>query len=378
MNVYKFDFFDSYIIHPSIFRDTNTSKIERLFRIDSRYSKDTWLIPIPKSIEVVDISSYNKDGVIDIRNFINAVIPVFDVNSKLFLHSNCTIPRAKVTQKYTRVLNINKADICVVPTPDKDYKTRYVAIFLNRLKGKVYTILNDVIWDKDKSYIASEICSRYPLGTKITSIIPSLENSSVYVRGYNTDYDKIKQENWCDFLDAALVYCGHALILPSKSKWVGDYLYGTMHDVISEDKILATLGDSTNELTREIYNNISELLNSKDSTVVGLGLKTLAELDYEKYHNTSAYLLQSTWKKWKNNKMKTNASVKYMLKFLGLRNDGFTRYSNSITPEDFNFLKEIIETDFSQSINSLVEGFIGKYPFAKIDYNMNFTIDPNE
>ena len=76
--------------------------------------------------------------------------------------------------------------------------------------------------------------------------------------------------------------------------------------------------------------------------------------------------------------MKTNASVKYMLKFLGLRNDGFTRYSNSITPEDFNFLKEIIETDFSQSINSLVEGFIGKYPFAKIDYNMNFTIDPNE
>ena len=128
----------------------------------------------------------------------------------------------------------------------------------------------------------------------------------------------------------------------------------------------------------EIYNNISELLNSKDSTVVGLGLKTLAELDYEKYHNTSAYLLQSTWEKWKNNKMKTNASVKYMLKFLGLRNDGFTRYSNSITPEDFNFLKEIIETDFSQSINSLVESFIGKYPFAKIDYNMNFTIDPNE
>ena len=57
MNVYKFDFFDSYIIHPSIFRDTNTSKIERPFRIDSRYSKDTWLIPIPKSIEILDKNS---------------------------------------------------------------------------------------------------------------------------------------------------------------------------------------------------------------------------------------------------------------------------------------------------------------------------------
>ena len=145
-----------------------------------------------------------------------------------------------------------------------------------------------------------------------------------------------------------------------------------------EDKIFATLGDSTNELTREIYNNISEMLNSKDSTVVGLGLKTLAELDYEKYHNTSTYLLQTTWRKWKDNKMKTNAGVKYMLKFLGLRNNGFARYSNSITSEDFNFLKEIIETDFSKSINSLVEDFIGRYPFAKIDYNTTFTIDINE
>ena len=151
-----------------------------------------------------------------------------------------------------------------------------------------------------------------------------------------------------------------------------------MHNVVSEDKIFATLGDSTNELTREIYNNISEMLNSKDSTVVGLGLKTLAELDYEKYHNTSTYLLQTTWRKWKDNKMKTNAGVKYMLKFLGLRNNGFARYSNSITSEDFNFLKEIIETDFSKSINRLVKDFIGRYPFAKIDYNMNFTIDINE
>ena len=76
--------------------------------------------------------------------------------------------------------------------------------------------------------------------------------------------------------------------------------------------------------------------------------------------------------------MKTNAGVKYMLKFLGLRNNGFARYSNSITSEDFNFLKEIIETDFSKSINRLVGDFIEKYPFAKIDCNTTFTIDINE
>ena len=241
MNVYKFDLFTSYIIHPSIFEDINISKIERPFQLSSRYNKDKWLIPVPKSIEVLNISNYNKNGVIDVKNLINAVIPVFNFNSKLFLHSNCTIPRAKVTQKYTRVLNINKADICVVPTPDKYYKTRYVAIFLNRLKGKVYTILNDIMCAKGKSYIVLERCSKYPLGTKITSIIPSLENSSVYERCYNTDYAKIKQENWRDFLDAKLIYCGRALYLSPKDKWIGDYLYNTMHNVVWRIKFLLLL-----------------------------------------------------------------------------------------------------------------------------------------
>lgn len=376
IKVYKFDTFASYIVDSDILSNLrNVSNIPYPIRSNNWQRDIQWVVPIPKTIETLNITEKDNRKYIDIKSLLNTSIPTFDFNSKLFLHSNCTIPRVKVTQKYTRVLNANKADICVVPTPITRYNTVSVAIFLNSSKGKIYTVRHSFFIEDTDTFM--ELCKQYPSGITVATINPSLKSFT------KTPYFKIsftpdRQENFLDFLDAKLIYCGRALYLSSKDKWIGDYLYNTMHNVVSEDKILATLGDSTNELTREIYNNISEMLNSKDSTVVGLGLKTLAELNYEKYYNTSTYLLQSTWKKWQNNKMKTNTNVKYMLKFLGIRNASFARYSNSITSEDFNFLKEILETDFSKSINSLVEYFIGRYPFAKIDYNMKFTIDPNE
>ena len=376
IKVYKFDIFTSYIVDSDILSNLrNVSNILYPIRSKNRQRDVQWVVPIPKTIETLNIIEKDNRNYIDIKSLLNTSVPTFDFNSKLFLHPNCTIPRAKVTQKYTRVLNINKADICVVPTPITYYNAISVAIFLNNSKGKIYIVGSPFFIKSSDTFI--EFCKQYPLGTTVATINPSIK-SFTKAPYFKISFTPDRQENFLDLLDAKLIYCGRALYLSPKDKWIGDYLYNTMHNVVSEDKILATLGDSTNELTREIYNNISEMLNSKDSTVVDLGLKTLAELNYEKYHNTSAYLLQSTWKKWQNNKMKPNASVKYMLKFLGLRNNGFARFSNSITSEDFNLLKEMIETDFSKSINRLVRDFIGRYPFAKIDYNMNFTIDPNE
>ena len=376
INVYKFDTFTSYIVDSDILN--NLRKVSNLpypTRSDNWQTEVQWVVPIPKTIETLNITEKDNRNYIDIKSLLNTSVPTFNFNSKLFLHSNCTIPRVKVTQKYTRVLNADKADICVVPTPSTSYNTISVAIFLNNSKGNIYIVRNPFFIEGNDIFIA--FCKQYPLSTTVTNINPSIKSFTESPH-FKISFTPERKENFLDFLDAKLIYCGRALYLSPKDKWIGDYLYNTMHNVVSEDKIFATLGDSTNELTREIYNNISEMLNSKDSTVVGLGLKALAELDYEKYHNTSTYLLQTTWRKWKDNKMKTNAGVKYMLKFLGLRNNGFARYSNSITSEDFNFLKEIIETDFSKSINSLVEDFIGRYPFAKIDYNTTFTIDINE
>ena len=378
IKVYKFDIFTSYIVDPRVLTSTGGSKVEYSFKINYRSKENDWIVPVPKTVEVLDIDNNSKTGHIDVKNLIEAVVPTFNFNSKLFFHSDCTIPRAKVTQKYTRVLNSSKADICVVPTPAKSYSTECVAIFLNKLRGKVYTIRYGIVFSVGTNkYITPEICKQYPLGTKITSINPLLKNSHIDERQYYGDNPKTyTQDNWLDFLDATLVYCGQALILPTKDKWVGDYLYNTMHDVVSEDKILATLGDATNELNREAYDSILEMLNSTDSTVVGLGLKTLAELDYKKYYNTTVHLLNNTKGEWKDNPMKKNVSVKYMLKFFDLWGYVSEKYSNSTTQEDFDMLKEVVEAEFKERVNTLIQSFHYRFPFVEINHEYSFSVNP--
>lgn len=376
IKVYKFDIFTSYTVDSRVLTSMGGSKVEYSFEVDYQSKENRWIVPVPKAVEVLDINNISKKGHIDVKNLIEAAMPTFNFDSKLFFHSNCTIPRAKVTQKYTRVLNSSKADICVVPTPAESYKTECVAIFLNKLRGKVYTMRSNIIWDRGNSkYITPEICKQYPLGTKITSINPLLKNSHIVERQYYVDAEIYTQDNWLDFLDATLAYCGQALILPTKDKWVGDYLYGTIHDVVPEDKILATLGDATNELNREAYDSILEMLNSKDSTVVGLGLKTLAELDYKKYYNTAVHLLNNA-KEWRDNPMRNNVSVKYMLKFFNLWSYVSEKYSNSTTQEDFDMLKEAVEAEFKERVNTLIQDFHYRFPFVEINHEYSFSVNP--
>lgn len=376
IKVYKFDIFTSYTVDPHVLTSMGGSKVEHSFKVNYRSRDNKWIVPVPKAVEVLDIDNISKTGHIDVKNLIEAVMPTFNFDSKLFFHSDCTIPRAKVTQKYTRVLNSSKADICVVPTPAESYRTECVAIFINKLRGKVYTMGCNIVWNRgNNKYITPEICKQYPLGTKITSINPLLKNSHIVEKQYYGDAETYTQDNWLDFLDATLAYCGQALILPTKDKWVGDYLYGIMHDVVPEDKILATLGDTTNELNREAYDSILEMLNSKDSTVVGLGLKTLAELDYKKYYNTAVHLLNNA-KEWRNNPMRNNVSVKYMLKFFDLWGYVSEKYSNSTTQEDFDMLKEAVEAEFKERVNTLIQSFHYRFPFVEINHEYSFSVNP--
>ena len=118
------------------------------------------------------------------------------------------------------------------------------------------------------------------------------------------------------------------------------------------------------------------MLNSTDSTVVGLGLKTLAELDYKKYYNTAIYLLNNTSIKWRNNPMKKNVSVKYMLKFFGLWNYVNEYYSDSTTQEDFDMLKEVVEAEFKERVNILIHNFHKRFPFVEISHKYSFSVNP--
>lgn len=378
IKVYKFDSFTSYLVSPSVF--ISHPSIIKGFRINHRDYMNQWIIPLPKDIEVKSIDKESLHGVINLKDKLDStsIQPTFE--DKLYIHPDCTIPRAKVTQKYTRVLKSKKADICVIPTPNAKKNTEYVAIFVNKLRGKIYTIGSEYTTTSYRTvkYINANVCQEYALGSKPTDINPSLKNTKIVEVEYYGDENKtFSNENWTDFLESSLVYCGQAICVSTNDKWIGDYLYNIIHNAVSEDVILATLGDKTNVLNKDTYDSIKEMLQSSDETVIGLGLKTLAEMDYKKYFNTAIYLLNNVSRRWIYNPMKHNVSVKYMLKFLGNWKYVVENYSEHIEQEDFDMLRQVIEDDFEDRYTQIIHSFNSRFPFALIDTQHSFAVSPN-
>ena len=183
-------------------------------------------------------------------------------------------------------------------------------------------------------------------------------------------------DNWKDFLASYLIYYGPTLSLYTKEFWIADMLYNKLHDIITEDKLLATLGDSTNEFTKEAYDNLREMLNSSDSTVVGLGLKAVAEMDYEKYRNTTVHLLANNQSRWCKNDMRSSASVKYMLNYLNLWRCTKENYTSTTTQEDFALMQEVVKSDFQEKVEYIQKQFNEKFPFVKLDLTYQFEVSP--
>ena len=183
-------------------------------------------------------------------------------------------------------------------------------------------------------------------------------------------------ENWNDFLASTLLYYGPVVSLYTKEFWIIDVLYNKLHDIITEDRLLATLGDSTNKFTKEVYDNLREMLNSSDATVVGLGLKAVAEMDYEKYRNTTIHLLANNSRHWSINDMRSSTSVKYMLNYLGLRRAPIENYAYTTTQEDFDLMQEVVNSDFKERIKNIKKLFNSRFPFAKLDFSYQFEVFP--
>ena len=379
ISVYKFAPFKTYKVDARVFtaQGIPNRPVKYSFIPIYRSKSNQMIVPVPKNIEVVTNPNTPYIEKINIDSLLNTVTD-FTFEDKVYLHSDCTIPRVKVTQKYTRVLNPEKADICVVPTLKKENTTNSIAIFINRDKAKIYVVKNTLDYDLDKliSYI-SEKCPNFSLGSSVLDINPSLRGTLIEKRDFiGINNNTFSMENWKDFLDSTLLWYGPTLILYSKESWIADVLYNKLHDIITEDRLLATLGDSANEFTKEIYDNFKEMLKSSDKTVVGLGLKAVAEMDYEKYRNTTIHLLCNCGTNWTINKMISSSSVKYMLKYLGLWKSARERYATTTTQEDFSLMQEVINADFNKSINKAKEFFNLRFPFIKIDLSYQFTVSP--
>lgn len=376
--VYKFEQFDTYTVDSRVLTEPGIPNtcIGHSF-ITYYRTRDRMIVPIPKKIEVIPNLDNSYEGTIDIKPLLNTVTD-FTFDDKVYIHPDCDISRAKVTQKYTRVIKPEKADICVVPKLEKETITEDCAIFINRNKSKIYILQNQSEW-VSYNYVMFYInkCADYALGSHILDINPSLKGTIINeLHSYHSNDDTFSLTNWKDFLDSILLYYGPALTLYSKEYWIADVLYNKLHDVITVDKLLATLGDSTNKFTKETYNNLKEMLNSPDSTVVGLGLKAVAEMDYCKYRNTTIHLLCHCSSKWIKNQMKFNSSVKCMLNYLGFGRYPHENYTNVITQEDFDLLQEVVNNSFNEEIEAIKIRFNSQFPFANVDFSYQFAISP--
>lgn len=379
INVYKFELFDTYKVDARVLTEFGmpNRQVKHSFHYMYKDRNNMLVVPIPKKIEVTVDAELPNIGKIDIRSLVNTVTD-FTFEDKVYLHSDCTIPRAKVTQKYTRVLKADKADICVVPKLEKEYSTETLAIFLNKEKDKIYVLENTSDWNQGKYiYYTTEKCAGFALGSCILDINPSLRDTLIEEKKYYSDsYNTFSMGNWKDFLASSLIYYGPVLSLYTKESWIVDVLYNKLHDIITEDKLLATLGDSTNEFTKEVYDNLREMLNSSDSTVVGLGLKAVAEMDYEKYRNTTVHLLANNNIHWERNAMRSSASVKYMLNYLKLWRSSIEHYASTTTQEDFALMQEVVKNDFKERVESIQKQFNNRFPFAKLDLTYQFEVSP--
>ena len=378
IKVYKFELFDTYKVDARVLTEVGIPNIQ--VKYSFLYTYRDWnsplVVPVPKNIEVIaDIESPHT-GKIDIKSLVNTVTD-FTFEDKIYLHSDCTIPRAKVTQKYTRVLKADKADICVVPKLERKSNTENLAIFLNKEKNKIYVLENALEWNKNKPiYYTAEKCANFTLGSCILDINPSLRDTLIKEKKYYGFNNAFSMSNWKDFLASSLIYYGPVISLYTKESWIVDVLYNKLHDIITEDKLLATLGDSTNEFTKEAYDNLREMLNSSDSTVVGLGLKAVAEMNYEKYRNTTVHLLANNQSRWCKNNMRSSASVKYMLNYLNLWRCIIENYTSTTTQEDFALMQEAVKSDFQERVEYIQKQFNKKFPFAKLDLTYQFEISP--
>ena len=379
IKVYKFELFDTYKVDARVLTEVGipNRQVKHSFQYMYGDRNSTLVVPIPKNIEVIADTGLPHTGKIDIKSLVNTVTD-FTFEDKIYLHSGCTIPRAKVTQKYTRVLKADKADICVVPKLERECNTETLAIFLNKEKNKIYVSETTLEWSNNKYiYYTAEKCADFTLGSCILDINPSLRDTFIEERTYyRTPQDTFTMNNWKDFLASSLIYYGPVISLYTKESWIVDVLYNKLHDIITEDKLLATLGDSTNEFTKEAYDNLREMLNSSDSTVVGLGLKAVAEMDYEKYRNTTVHLLANNQSRWCKNDMRSSASVKYMLNYLNLWRCTRENYISTTTQEDFALMQEVVKSDFQEKVEYIQKQFNKKFPFAKLDLTYQFEVSP--
>ena len=278
---------------------------------------------------------------------------------KLYTYPTCTIPREAMQTKYKKCLNIFTADAIVVPknTCIESSLSRMAAVFIN-FDAKRIIWFSFYEW-RDDHVEAYKKIKQAPLGTKLINlVVPS------------TTYNITK--DYPNFAEAELAHVGPILEITEKDKHIYEYLTHTLpkDKFVTEAEVMNSLGDKDNAPTVESMLSIHEMLNSTDDSIIDLGLKTLATIDYAHYKESTILLLKES--QWNYSKARNTTAVKFMLKTLGIRNSSrpsFVSYSDRfIYKKDYGLfvpllkaIKKIGDTEFRRDYYNL--------PFVYADEN---------
>lgn len=378
IEIYKYSGYPTYSVNLEtlLIKTKPAEPIKNAFKHLWLYTQNYYYVPIPKYNNKLKVMENYKDKEVSVDDYITGSL---HDNNKLYLHPNCTIPRAKVTQKYTRTIKVDKADTCIVPKPKAYYNMHNIAIFLNKDTGKIYYAKGDYTWsiNNKRQYTLPLDGQDIILGKKVKDYCPLLVDAKVRDEKQYSDYnDTYTDGNWVSFLNASLIYYGNALFLNTTDMWLAEVMYNKLHNVVSEDTVIATLGTEENAFTPELYSSIMEMLSSKDEGSVALGLKSLAELDYNKYRNSIMHLLQKTSKYWNKNNMRNSSTVKFMLKNLGMWETAYPRYTSTIEPEDFNIMEPIIKKEIMEYFENGINFYKTRFPFVNVQIDLSMDTTP--
>lgn len=373
--VYKFEDYTLYSVYPRVLHEVNEKVVPLYSVFDIPYFNERSLyVPIPNTLP------YDLIGPHSTNTQVKCELESPDLlveKSKLFVHPNCTIPRVKVAQKYTRVIKKEKANFCVIPKYKENIKGKLGAIFINKEKSQVFVFRahSGYVKNTHKSF-APTACQFKEKGTKLLDIYPELKKINLENKDIIRQDQEYNIDTWNNFLNSTLEFYGAIAEIESTERYIADYIYGELHHILLENQILSSIEDEENIFNKEIYNSMMEMLNSKDVNIIGLALKTISEFNYTKYHNSILHLLTECSQRWRDNNMKNTVSVKHMLDYLRIRLCNTPIYSEQTTQEDFELMLEIVESDFKDALTKVHLDYLGKYSFANIDLSYEFKVIP--
>ena len=273
----------------------------------------------------------------------------------IYVHPNCTIPRALLNACFKKTLQPLNADYCVIPDNTKDVEAYYMVLFKNENTGKYYFFIDT------RNKISSELKGA------------PLKDFSKAVLGSNAMNHITEEFN--NAMESKLVFSGEVMAIHDKDYHIWDIACNKLCNVITERDVFKILETADRDFTLQNIQQFSEMLKSKEPDTVTTALRTMSFMDYDKYKNTVITVLKNSFSNWYRNKTKYLTSVSYMIKKLQISN-GYAHYSNSITPEDYALFVEINEINIKKAIQEVVDDVIAEFPFIDITFSEKHTITP--